>query len=205
MNRKRAIIISVIVIILIIAFLLLRKMTNKKKFHDDLINFVLRMEGGISDDKRDTASSFPLKGSYLVKGKTYVDPHTNKGITYRTFSDSLGTKATPNLFLEMPSETWLDIFNTKYYSKAKGITGNELLDSYLALWFWGGWNKNLMPTSKVASAVSTGTTKEKLRKLVDLRIEYFNNIVKNNASQSVYLKGWTNRANDFYKEFEKYA
>ncbi len=183
--------------------------TEKQNLFNDLVKFVLRMEGGLTSDKTDTASKQPLVGTYNVNGKTYINPHTNKGITYKTFLDSaanVGYKPTNDNFLNMPNSLWLDIFKKKYYSKTLNFSDNVVLNSYLSLWYWGGWDVRLMPVSEVAKVLASNkTTNEKLKDLTELRIKYFENIVKKNPTQIKYLKGWSNRAKEFYNEFNKYT
>lgn len=183
--------------------------TEKQNLFEDLVKFTLRMEGGISDDKTDTASVKPLVGVYTVNGKTYNNPHTNKGITYKTYldsSNSLGYVPSNKEFLDMPNYRWLSIFKNKYYSKAKNFSQNEVLNSYLSLWYWGGWDVRLMPVINVANVLASNkTNNEKLKALTELRKQYFDNIVKKNPTQIKYLKGWKKRADDFYNEFNKYT
>ena len=182
--------------------------TDKQNLFNDLVKFVLRMEGGLTSDTTDSASNFPLKGTYKVGSKTFTNPHTNKGITYKTFVDSanLGYKPTDENFLNMPSDIWLKIFKEKYYSKTLKFSDNIVLNSYLSLWYWGGWNTKQMSVQRVANVLASNyTNDEKLKKLTELRKEYFDNIIKTNPTYVKYEKGWKNRADEFYNEFKKYT
>lgn len=182
---------------------------EKQNLFSDLVRFVLRMEGGLTGDKTDTASKNALKGTFTVNGKTVIDPHTNKGITYKTYLDSansVGYVPTNDDFLKMPDKRWLDIFKQKYYSKTLNFSDNVVLNSYLSLWYWGGWDVRLMLVANVAKVLASNKTNdEKLKDLVELRKQYFKNIVAKNPTQIKYLKGWTNRADEFYNEFKKYT
>lgn len=204
MNNKALIFIMIAGILVMYYFLkkvsVSDKEVNSNDFFNDLVKFTLKMEGGLSNDKTDTASKYP--------SPTPEKYHTNKGITYKTFVDSASLGYTPSVdnFLKMPDPIWLKIFVEKYYNRAKNFSSNVVLNGYLSLWYWGGWDVRLMPVSEVATVLaSKDSAKDKLKKLVALRIEYFNNIVKHNASQKKYLKGWTDRANEFYTTFEKYV
>ena len=178
-------------------------------FYSELITFLHGWEGGLTDDTTDTASNFPLRGTYTVKNKVYTNPHTNKGVTYRTFIDSAkvhGFEPSNSNFFDMPNDIWLKIYKDGYYKKASKISNNEVLNVYMSLWFWGGWAKTLMPIERVAKVIGSNISdKQKLKQLVDLRKEYFVNVVKANPKNAKYLKGWTDRATDFYEKFNKYV
>lgn len=178
-----------------------KKQKNMDNFLNEFINWLKRKEGGLSNDMRDTASKYP--------SPTPEKYHTNIGVTYKTFIDSASTlNYNPSVknFLEMPNDIWFKIFSEKYYNKTKNLTDNEVLNAYMSLWYWGGWSNSLMPTSSVTAVLTSKKTgKEKLFDLVELRKKYFENIVKNNPTQKVYLNGWKNAANDFYKNFSDYA
>ena len=186
----------------LILLLILRRKTKKvdiNKFNTELINFIHKMEGGLSNDLTDTASKYP--------SPTPQKWHTNKGITWKVFIDNakeLNYAPTVSNFLTMPQSIWYSIYKNKYLNKAN-LTDNPVLNAYISLWYWGGWNKKLLPTIEVSNVLSgILPNKQKLKLLTELRIKYFNNIVKANPSQAKFLKGWTNRANEFYKQFEKY-
>lgn len=171
------------------------------KYRNDLINFTLKAEGGTSDNPNDRANLFPRPKDLKV--------HTNKGITYETFinaSKVLGFIPTNELFLKMPTDLFIKIKDKLFLEKGKKYSDNLVLSNYLGLWFWGGWNKKLMSEQKVLDIINSNVNnKTKLKMLVELRKQYFNNIVKNNPSQQVFLKGWTNRADNFYNTFNKYV
>jgi len=177
----------------------LNKMDSENLFND-LVKFVLRMEGGLTADKADSASKFPSPTKELY--------HTNKGITYKTFIDSakvLNFNPSTDNFLKMPSDIWLKIFKEKYYNKTKTFTDNEVLNSYLSLWYWGGWYLPYMPIKIVADLLAKPiSNKEKLKGLTELRKIYFDKVIAANPKNKKFEKGWKNRADEFYTEFEKY-
>ncbi len=193
----------IILVVLSLLLFLFKKKTNLKSMNlteDDIIDktipFILKQEGGLSNHVNDSASSFP--------SPTPQKYHTNKGVTYRVFVDSassLGYQPTIQNFLTMPMTIWKQIYKKKYYSQST-LTSEPLLKVYLSLWFWGGWNKKIVTTKQVTDICNLKIDViQRLRKLVDLRIYYFNQLVKFNPSYSVFLKGWTNRANEFYNLF----
>lgn len=166
---------------------------SEEQVFKKLIPFILKMEGGLSKDPNDSASKYP--------SPTPQKWHTNKGVTYKTFIDlskKLNYLPTIENFLEMPKSIWLKIFKNGYYNNSK-LTTDPILKAYLSLWLWGGWNKKIITTDQVKNILNSNIeTIDKLKKLVNLRIMYFNAIVKANPKNAKFLKGWTNRANEFY-------
>lgn len=178
------------------------KMTPEleKLFNEDLSKFVLRMEGGLTNDKTDTASKFP--------SPTPEKWHTNKGITWKTYTDSSKTlKFTPSVkeFLVMPYSRWFSIFKNNYINRSN-FSDNLVLNSYMALWLWGGWARKHMSLENVNKVLNDKklTNRQKLFNLVELRKQYFDNIIKANPPLKKYEKGWKARANEFYDLFNKY-
>lgn len=183
-------------------YLLLKNKQPMTDFFNNLVKYILKMEGGLSNDINDKAHLYP--------SPTPQKYHTNKGVTYRTFVDSaskLNYLPTIDNFLKMPNEIWLKIYKEMYLKKAliKNLTANEVLNAYISLWYWGGWDSSIVSLSSVKSVLNENiTNKEKLKKLVDLRITYFNKLVQIKPNLKIYLKGWTNRANEFYQQFNNY-
>jgi lysozyme family protein len=187
-------------IILVIIFLSKKKLQNMNLTEDQvlskLIPYMLKAEGGLSNDPKDSASKFP--------SPTVQKYHTNKGITYKTFinlASKLGYDPTIQNFLSMPNNIFLKIYKNGYYNNSN-LTTNPLLKAYISLWLWGGWNKTIITPIQIKNILNANLTDlEKLKKLVDLRIIYFNAITKANPDYKKFLKGWTNRANEFYNLF----
>ena len=185
--------------------LLIKKSTKLKpkkmegSFLNSLVSFIKNKEGGLSNNQNDPASKFsaPVPEKY----------HTNKGVTYKTFVDSAGSlkyNASIDNFLKMPSDIWKNIFVNKYLNRAK-FTKNEILNGFLAYWYWQGWNPKFLPVKKVSEVLaSKASDKSKLEALVSLRKQYYSNIAKNNPKLSIFLKGWNNTANDYFTTFGPY-
>lgn len=186
----------------ILFFLYLLK-SKKNMFFDQLVKFLLKQEGGLSNDPIDSASAYP--------SPTPEKYHTNKGVTYKTFVDSakaLNYAPTIENFINMPSEIWLKIYKEKYLKQATklNLSKNDIINAYLSLWYWGGWAQSITPLSAVKSILNSKTdNKTKLKDLVNLRIDYFNKLVTNKPSYKKYIKGWTNRQNEFLNDFSKYV
>ena len=193
-NKKTLLITGSLIVIL----LLLRKKSKNMNLSEDqvlskLIPYLLQAEGGLSKDPNDSASKNP--------SPTPEKWHTNKGVTYKTFIDSAGKlnyDPTIKNFLTMPSNIWMKIFKQGYYNRSN-LTKVPILKAYLSLWLWGGWNQKIITPAQVKNILNSNLTDiEKLKKLVDLRIIYFNAIAKANPNNKKFLKGWINRANEFY-------
>lgn len=170
------------------------------KFYDELVKYVQRAEGGLSNDKADSASINP--------SPTPEKWHTNKGVTWTTFVNSakeLGYTPSVANFLEMPNNIWLKIFDKKYISKADKISNNPVLRSYIGLWFWGGTSKALLERAKKPLLDNKLSDLQKLRALVDLRKNYFDRVIAAKPQNAKFEKGWKNRAEDYYTQFKKYV
>lgn len=170
------------------------------KYSNELVTFVQKSEGGLSNEPTDSASAYP--------SPTPQKWHTNKGVTWRVFKDSaLELIYIPSVanFLSMPNDIWLKIFNKKYLSRTKNLSSNIVLSNYIGLWLWGGWYKGHITEKQVTDVlVANISDKQKLRRLVDLRKLYFDKVISANPSQQIYENGWKNRAEDFYSIFNKY-
>lgn len=195
---KKNIIIGFVILSLVYTFFTKKKKDmnlTEQQILDKTIPYILKMEGGLSNHTSDSASSYP--------SPTTQKWHTNKGITYKTFIDSasLGYQPTIKNFLDMPKEIWQKIYFEKYLKQANWIE-NPLLRVYISLWYWGGWNKKVVTKEQVLEVLKKEIpTDEKLKKLIELRILYFNKISTANPKLKVFLKGWINRANEFYQLF----
>lgn len=90
------------------------------------IPYIRKAEGGLSRATTDTASKNPAPFSY--QGKTGW--HTNKGITWGTFSTlapKLGYEASANNFFTMPDSIWEKIYKDGYWNPM--MAGNIVSDA----------------------------------------------------------------------------
>lgn len=182
---------------------------------NDINNWILLKEGGLTDNVNDSASKYPLVGTYIVNGKKYINPHTNKGITYRTFLDTLpklGINPTKELFLNMPNDIVFKVYKKNYADAYKENSGNAMIDNMLGLWAWGsgvGGEKLLVQSFEKMKKKSLNQLykedKEKLfNDLTLYRIEFYKKLVQKNKNNSVFLKGWINSILNFNKYFSYY-
>lgn len=181
----------------------------------DINKWILLKEGGLTSNKNDTASKFPLKGTYIVNGKKYINPHTNKGITYRTFLDTvpkLGLTPTSQLFLDMPDSLVFKIYKKNYADAYAENSGSPMIDHMLGLWAWGsgvGGEKLLVQGfEKLKGKKLNQLYKENKQKLfndlVIYRINFYKKLVDKNKDNAVFLKGWINSILNFHKYFSYY-
>ena len=86
----------------------------------NIISFIKSKEGGLSSATTDTASRNPSPCGNGSNGQPY---HTNKGVTWSTFSSnasSLGYSASCSNFLNMPDDVWGKIYKQGYWNPMKG-------------------------------------------------------------------------------------
>lgn len=195
---------------------------------DDLkkyVKFQKKWEGGLSRDKRDSASKNPNPLEY--KGKTGW--HTNQGITYSTWNkyhpdDDEG-------FFKMTDEQWFEIFKNGYWDNVKGDELPFSIAVYVTGIAWGsGPNKarrNLQMAlnmighglavdgiigPKTLNAVKASNERKLFDALVRIRRSFFYIITnpdnatddktrKRFSNNSKFLNGWLNRLEDYVKTF----
>lgn len=202
MNNKLLAIIA-ISIFLYFAFIKNKAMAaniSDEQFINLLTNWVKSKEGNLSNDPNDSAAQNP--------SPTPEKWHTKWGVTWTTYTnlaEELGYQPTVNGFINMSPDTWWLIYS-QYYKRAADLTDNIILNTYISLWYWGGWNQSLVSMNDVKRIlVLPISAKEKLRKLVNLRKLYFERLVSQKPNYNRYLTGWKNRAESFYSTFNKYA
>jgi len=168
---------------------------------DQMIDDVLRAEGGYVNHKADKGGA------------------TNLGITQATLSAYLGRQASIYDVKNLTKETARDIYKKNYYlapkidrlpvliqplmfdmavnhgsSKAAKLLQSLLIGMGYAIVADGDIGQK---TCKSADNACNSFGNDFVNSLVDTRVKFYHDIVKNNPSQSVFLKGWLNRANSF--------
>lgn len=145
---------------------------------------------------------------------------TNKGITIGTFTHYRKQKGLPAPSVDdlknISNEEWMDILKTLYWDKWQADSiNNQAIANLLVDWVWasGAWGikypqqmfdvaaDGIVGKQTLAAVNSYPDEEELFQKLWDRRKQHFESIVQRDASQSVFLKGWMNRLND-YKYFE---
>jgi len=180
-----------------------------------IIPFIKRWEGGLSKDPKDTASKNPAPCSY----NGVVGYHTNKGITYTTFT----TLAKPlkyvdscDNFFAMPDDIFLKIFKNGYWQFFDlDNYKSQQIANLIVSWCWASGNygaykqiKKFLETNyKIVFTQShsqnieliknffnslPGTDENKIyNKLVQYYKDYYTSL-----NQPTFIHGWLNRVND---------
>lgn len=154
--------------------------------------FILRWEGGFVDDPLDRGGA------------------TNKGITIGTFRNFYGKDATVEQLKNITDEQWLHIFKSGYWDKWKADDiENQSIADIVVDWAWAsGTATSIKQVQKILgvavdgivgndtlTAINIAVQRSLFDKIRSRRIEFVENIVKRNPTQSRFLKGWKNRIN----------
>lgn len=174
----------------------------------DMINEVIKKEGGFVNDPLDRGGA------------------TNFGITAKTFEHFVGFLPTSQQMASITKEFAAVIYEQEYYIKSKindlpiGIrehvfdicvnSGQKIAYKILQK----AINIELKDNKLVVDGIFGKLSKSSLESLlnsdfyafyniqnniIDLRIQFYKNIVERDSTQSKYLKGWINRAESFRK------
>lgn len=154
--------------------------------------FILSWEGGFVDDPLDRGGA------------------TNKGITIGTFRNFYGNDATVEQLKNITDEQWLHIFKSGYWDKWKADDiKNQSIADIVVDWAWAsGTVTSIKQVQKILgvavdgivgndtlTAINTADQHTLFDKIHSRRIEFVENIVKRDPSQTRFLKGWKNRIN----------
>lgn len=154
--------------------------------------FILHWEGGFVDDPLDRGGA------------------TNKGITIGTFRNFYGKDATVEQLKNITDEQWLHIFKSGYWDKWKADDiENQSIADIVVDWAWAsGTATSIKQVQKILgvavdgivgndtlTAINTADQSSLFVKIHSRRIEFVENIVKRDPSQTRFLKGWKNRIN----------
>ena len=139
---------------------------------DKMLDFVLKWEGGLSDNKND-------KG-----GRTY------KGVTQKTYDSYRKSKKLPKQDVaKMTDSEMKDIYYERFY-KASGA--DKISNPRLALYVFDT-AVNMGPGRAKEFLEQSG---KNLKKFEQLRRARYRAIAENNPSQRGFLEGWLNRMDD---------
>jgi lysozyme family protein len=169
-----------------------------------LIAFIKKWEGGFSNHPADKGGA------------------TNKGITIGTYTayrkkHGLPTPTVTDL-KNLTDKEWRAIFDEFYWQpcKADTISAVSAVNAcVLVSWAWGSGvagaakliqkNYGLKQDGVIGAATIAAVTAASFESLIAIRDKFFHNIVANDASQAVFLKGWLNRLAEFKTTFLPYV
>lgn len=177
---------------------------------NEFVHFIRKWEGGLSRHSSDSASAHPCPTT--LNGKSGY--HTNAGITYQAWVHSFGHD-NDSRFLAMNSDDWFKVFKGSYWDSVKA---DQINDKIVAIFVteiaWGsGTNQAIRTLQKsvnacglkievdgaiglhTITAVNSLNSRELLAVMFAERERFFRAISK--GKNSVFLKGWLNRLNDF--------
>lgn len=157
-----------------------------------LIPFILKWEGGFANHPNDKGGA------------------TNKGITIATFRHFFGSEATVEQLKAMTDEQWETVFRKGFWNPFKGDEiKNQSIANICVDWAWGSGAptaiKQVQRLLGVAAdgvvgnitlgAINNAEPEKLFEKIKSARLAFVEAIVKRDASQQVFLKGWRNRIN----------
>ena len=172
----------------------------------------MKFEGGLSRDKNDSASSVTCPMMY----KGHNDWHTNKGITYKTWTHFFGTEAKER-FLNMEMKDVEYIFKKGYWDKVKGDNiESKAIAATLVSWAWGSGSKTAIkmiqrlvevPVDGLIGRITIGAIndedeKELFARCIQARREFFREITVHNPKNLKFIKGWLRRLDSFNETFK---
>ena len=182
---------------IILILLTLTIHTHTMANYKELIPIVKKWEGGFVWNKNDKGGA------------------TNSGVTLTTFRSVYGRNKTVNDLKKMTDAQWEYIFKTRFWDKWNGDSiDNQSIANLLIDWYWHsgvygirypqqilGVEADGIVGKKTLAAINNHPFPEELFKaLWNRRKQQFDNIVKKNPKQKIFLNGWYNRLSAFKYE-----
>ena len=171
-----------------------------------IIPFILSWEGGLSKDTTDSASINCCPGTSF---------HTNKGITWSTWSGLKGQdEKSQKDFIEMTDENWLSIFKPLFWDKICGDNINsQRIAEMLVDFVWSSgihfpevraqhilnvsFGKHLIEDGcfgkSTIEALNSVTEEELFNEIVANRLTYIDQIIVSHPTYVKFEKGWKRR------------
>lgn len=137
---------------------------------------------------------------------------TNSGVTISTFRYYFGKGKTCDDLKKMTSEQWNFIFKQGFWDKWKADEiKSQAIANLVVDWVWASGVYGIKYVQRVLGVADDGivgkktlaaineypSQKDLFGKIWARRKKHFDDIVKKNPSQKVFLKGWYNRLNAF--------
>ena len=137
---------------------------------------------------------------------------TNKGVTLSTFRKYFGKTKTVDDLKNITNEQWQYIFKNGYWDRWKADEiKTQSIAELLVDWVYnsGVWGikypqqvlgvvpDGVVGPKTLASINNYANQEELFNRLWNRRKKHYEDIVKKNPSQKVFLRGWLNRLNSF--------
>jgi lysozyme family protein len=179
--------------------------------HRQIVPFFIKWEGGLSNDKSDSASSNTCP--VLIDGVGGY--HTNKGVTYTAWCGVFGTRQNER-FVEMNEHDWGLIFKSKYWDAVKGDDINsQAIANVLLSWAWGSGARTAVKQiqrvvgvtvdgsigPQTLGAINADDEVQLFDECIKARESFFRYISNKNPKNKRFLKGWLNRLADFNTKY----
>ncbi len=181
-----------------------------------IINFIKKAEGGLSKDTNDSASANPVPD-----GSGY---HTNKGITWTTWSNIFGTTADSiKRFYAMSDDDWGLVFKPHFWDAILGdkINSQKVADCIVDFVWGSGKHYPELDVQDVlnhffaqhltedgsfgdATIASINSVNEDdlFNDIIQKHESFYETLVAKNPNDAKFLGGWKNRLNNIVA-FEK--
>ena len=154
-----------------------------------LVPFILRWEGGFSDDPDDRGGA------------------TNKGVTLATFRHFYGSDSSVEQLRNMTYRQWFHIFKTGYWNRWRGDEiESQPLANLLVDWVWASGVHGIRLPQRILGVKDDGLVGPQtlralngrapealFRELQAARIAFVEGIARRTPSQKKFLNGWKNR------------
>lgn len=173
------------------------------------IEFVKKWEGGLGKGTNDSSSKYPCPTPY----KGVNGYHTNKGITYRAWVNVFG-KDNDSRFFAMSDDDWWKVFHDSFWSKMQldEIENFKVAALTCDIGWMSGTARGIITLQRglkiqsdgiigkqTLSAVNKANSIELLEAMYKERERFLREIGV--GKNSIYLKGWLNRLENFKKVF----
>lgn len=173
-----------------------------------IIPFILKWEGNLSADTKDSASKFPVPDG--------TGNHTNKGITWGVWQSVFGSgPESINKFYKMAAADWQRIFKPLYWDKMGGdkIKSQRIAD-VLVNWAWAAGTttpskaiQKIVGTTpdgiigpKTIAAINSGNEVDIFTRLKAANITFFNELSALPQYEN-FKRGWANRLTDLFTNY----
>jgi lysozyme family protein len=171
-----------------------------------MIPFIKEWEGGLSKDPDDSAAANPAPCTYQMSNKW----HTNKGITWQTFSSLSYYGYTPSCanFFAMPDTIWTTIYVRAFWQKmALHLYTSQAVADVIVNLCWGsgiggGWKQvSKLVNLKFRSYGEAGSkyTWDNAKALA----EVINKICKNRKGEKAFHSALIEQVRNFYISLDK--